>query len=198
MRSNLIPILRISLLFVIFALLAIIPWALITVSNPLPFDFRITGTALSATRTARLLMPTWSAMTETAKPTSTITPTPTITLTPTLTHTPTPTFSPTPTATSTPTITPTPFVLGIASARVEIYACPGEAESLDTLEPGDTFPILGWDEYEIEDGLVDWLLIEDEIESPQKWILLDGKVTISVPDYKGFLPQVACRSTVEE
>lgn len=89
-------------------------------------------------------------------------------------------------------------MLGIASTRVEFFACPGEEEPLGILGPGDTFPILGWDEVETEDGIVDWLLIKDEIESPQKWVLLDDKITISVPDYKGFLPQVACRSSLEE
>ncbi len=195
MISKLIPVLRISILFVVFALIAIFPWALITVSSPMPYDFRVTGTALAATRTARLVLPTWSALTEQARPTNTITPTPTITLTPTVTPTFTPTLSPTPTATSTPTITPTPYVLGITSAQVEIYACPGEEEPLGILGAGETFAVLGWDEFETGDGLVDWILIEDEIDRPQKWIIDDENVTISAPDYKEFMPQVACRSS---
>ena len=153
MFSKIIPVLRISIAFVIFALIAILPWALITVSSPLPYDFRITGTALAATRTARLVLPTWSALTEQARPTSTITLTPTKTLIPTATLTPTPTSSPTPTATSTPTITPTPFVLGIASAQVGIYTCPGEQDPVDSLDAGETFEVLGWDEIETEEGI---------------------------------------------
>ena len=195
MISKIVPILRISILFVIFALIAIFPWALIMVSHPLPYDFRITGTALSATRTTRLLMPTWDALTEQARPTNTMTLTPTITLTPTKTLTPTPTITNSPTPTHTPTITLTPFVLGIISAQVDVYACPGDEEPLGTLDAGDTFPILGWDEFETEDGIDDWVLIEDEIGRPQNWIRIDDNVTISVSNFKDFLPQFACRSS---
>jgi hypothetical protein len=189
--SRIIPVLRISILFVVFALLAILPWALVLVSNPLPYDFRITGTALAATRTARVVLPTYSALTEQARPTNTIT------ATPTRTSTPTATLTPTPTATSTPTITPTPYLLGITIAQVAVYTCPGEEEPLGFLQPGDTFSILGWDEYETRDGPVVWILIEDEIDRPQKWLVADEKVTISAPDYLTFVPQVACRSSSE-
>lgn len=195
MISKIIPVLRISILFVIFALIAIFPWALVMVSHPLPYDFRVTGTALSATRTTRLLMPTWDAMTEQARPTNTRTLTPTMTFTPTKTLTPTPTITSSPIPTDTPTITLTPFVLGIVSAPVDVYACPGDEEPLESLDAGDTFPILGWDEFEAEDGIFDWVLIDDEIGSPQKWISLDENVTISVPNYKEFMPQFACRAS---
>lgn len=195
MLSKIIPVLRISISFVIFALIAILPWALITVSSPLPYDFRITGTALAATRTARQVLPTWSALTEQARPTETITSTPTNTLVPTATLTPTPTLSPTPTATSTPTITPTPFVLGIASVQVDVYSCPGEQDAVGSLEAGETFEVLGWDETETEDGIITWILIEDKIDQPQRWIIADENVTISAPNYKEFMPHVACRSS---
>lgn len=195
MLSKILPVLRISILFVVLALIAILPWVLITVSSPLPYDFRVTGTALSATRTARLLVPTWDMLTEEARPTSTLTATPTQTLTPTITPTPTVTSSPTPTPTETPTITPTPYVLGITSASVDYYSCPGEAEPLGSLQPGDTFNILGWDEYETETGVQDWVLIEDEIERPQNWVEVNDDVVISPANYKEFMPQVACRAT---
>ena len=195
MFSKIFPVLRISIVFVIFALITILPWVLITISSPLPYDFRVTGTALAATRTSRMLLPTWDALTETARPTNTITPTPTITLTPTVTASPTATSSPTPTATLTPTITPTPYVLGIASVQVDYFSCPGEEEPLGSLEQGDTFNVLGWDQVETEEGLIDWVLIEDEIDQPQIWVVADDDVTISVQNYKEFMPQVACRTS---
>ena len=113
---------------------------------------------------------------------------------PTITPSPTMTSSPTPTPTDTPTITPTPYVLGIASTQVDYYPCPGEAEPLGSLQSGDTFNILGWDEYETETGVEDWVLIEDEIDRPQKWIVADEDVVITPPNYEEFMPQVACRS----
>jgi hypothetical protein len=86
-------------------------------------------------------------------------------------------------------------VLGIVLVEVEFYACPGQEEPLGSLAVGETFAVLGWDEFETEGGLVDWILIEDEIERPQKWVIADESIMVSPPNYKEFMPQVACRSS---
>jgi hypothetical protein len=190
--AKFLPVLRISILIVLFGVLAILPWALTLLSPPLPYDFRITGTALAATRTQRLYAPTWIAQTETARPTRTQTLPPTHTLAPSGTPTFTPTLSPTPTETPTPTRTPLPLVLGAAAVDVNVYTCPGDADPIGALVAGQTFTVLGWDEVEIDNGLSSWVMFEDPGVGAQFWVLVDENIAISEPNYKEFLPRIAC------
>lgn len=196
MTVRLLSVLRISVLVAFLAILTLLPWAMTLITNPLPPDFRLTGTALSATRTARIVLPTYSALTEQARPSPTITQTPTRTLTPTITLTPTPTLSPTPTNTVTFTATATPYVIAIISEEVEFYNCPGDEEAVGLLPVGMTFAVLGWDRTYTPDGTQEifWILVDDTLGQAQIWILDDEQVTISTPAYKDVVPRVACRS----
>jgi len=194
-------IVRLATLFlkyglVIFAgtLLAIFPWVLMMYSSPLPLDLQWTGTALAATRTARLTTPESGALPpQPVGPTATATVSATPTSTATNVPTATATLSPTPTSTATFTITPTPVVVGVANETVFAYTCPGNENRQGFLEANETFTVIGWDETIEEDETITWLLIEDELGNPQKWIKDSEYLVIAVENFKEFLPKAACR-----
>ncbi len=191
-------VLRYGLLLLSCSLLALFPWAMSAISNPLPLDLQKTGTILAITRTARI-DPTLAgklvlAMGFTSTPTSTATAT--ITTTPTITQTPTSTATLTSTVTRTPTSTLTPFpdVRGIANSVVNTYSCPGSNFKKGSLQFGAAFHVQGWDQT-IEDGeTITWLLIEDLMDNPQRWVQESSYVTLTNPDYLQFIPRAACRS----
>ena len=190
--------LRYGILLLSCSLLALFPWAMSAISNPLPLDLQQTGTLLAITRTARI-DPTLAgklvlAMGFTSTPTSTATAT--ITTTPTITQTPTSTATPTSTVTHTPTSTLTPFpdVRGIANSVVNTYSCPGSNFKKGSLQFGAAFHLMGWDET-VEDGeTITWLLIEDVMNNPQRWVQESRYVTLTDPDYREFIPRAACRT----
>ena len=189
---------RYSILLVSCALLALFPWVLSGLSNPLPFDLQSTGTILAITRTARLDPKLAGRLEQALGFTATPSGTPTYTITPTLTNSLTPTASETPQPTATPTSTrtstPLPDVRGTVSAKVNTYTCPGSGFKKGGLEFGATFHVLGWDQT-VEDGeVVTWILIDDDINQPQRWVRESEYLTLSHPDYMDFIPRVACRS----
>jgi len=196
--GKLFTVFKYSVLFAILAMLAVFPWVLVYLSSPLPPDLVLTGTALSSTRTARAVQPTTDILAGTATsaggaPTGTILPSATPTNNPTSTPTATATLTPPPTNTPTHTASPTPVVLGIASETIFAYTCPGVDNRLGFIEAEETFTIIGWDESVVDGETVTWLLITDQADSPQLWIKASEFATISVPDYKEFLPRAACR-----
>lgn len=170
--------------------IAAFPWAMTMLYSPLPPDLRLTATALSATRTARE-MPLSAAELAMLPDASYITPTMTHTSTPA--YTASPTMTPTIFYTPTQTFTPIPEVSGIANETVNAYACPGKANRQGKLETGSLFVVLGWDEMLEQDETVTYILIENDLDKPQKWIKDSEYILLSVPDYKAFIPRLACR-----
>ncbi len=173
-------------------MIAISPWAMTMLYSPLPPDLRMTATALSATRTAREMPPTAVEMdaSDNDLPPET---TPTPTLAARLTLSPEPTMTPTIIYTPIPTFTPLPEVSGIANAKVNAYTCPGKSNRQGSLEEGSVFVVLGWDEVMELDKAVTYILIENELGFPQKWIKDSEYILVAVPDYKEFIPRLACR-----
>lgn len=172
--------------------IAVSPWVATLLYSPLPPDLRLTATALSATRTAQV------APKITAEPDknpdvvamhASIDATPS----PTFTATASPTSTPTVFRTATPTYTPAPEVSGIANETVNAYSCPGVNNKQGKLEAGSMFVILGWDEMVELKETVTYLLIENDLFQPQKWIKDSEYILLAVPDYKGFIPRLACR-----
>ena len=172
--------------------IAAFPWAMTMLYSPLPPDLRLTATALSATRTARE-MPLSTAEQAMLSDAQTVHITPTMTHTSTPTYTASPTMTPTIFYTPTRTFTPIPEVSGIANETVNAYACPGKANRQGKLETGSMFVVLGWDEMLELDETVTYILIENDLDKPQKWIKDSEYVLLSVPDYKAFIPRLACR-----
>jgi hypothetical protein len=188
-------VLRYGFLVLVCAIVALFPWVLTLITNPLPPDLQQTGTALAATRTARVAPPravgeiNQASQTATSLPTVTPPPTPSSTPTATPTQTLTPTVTPTPTRTP----TPTPVVEGATLETVFTYTCPGSQFKFGKLDKGQTFTILGWDETTEDKQTVYWILVEDKLDSPQKWIKESEFLTIAYPNYKEFIPRAACR-----
>lgn len=191
--------LRYGILSLSCSLLALFPWAMSAISDPLPFDLQQTGTVLAITRTARvdpeLAEKLLLAMGFTATPSPTATST--ITLTPTLTQTATASATPPATPTRTPTASNTPFpiVRGVANAVINTYSCPDVNLKRGTLQFGAAFHVLGWDQTEEAGKSLTWLLIEDIVDGPQRWVLESNYVILTDPEYKDHIPRAACRST---
>lgn len=188
--------LRFGFLLAVCAILAGFPWVMASITSPLPPDLRITGTILAATRTGRVN----PDIIQLAGLPASLTPTPTLTLTATSTSTPTQTFTPTRTLTTTPTptFTPTatPVVNGMTTETIFTYTCPGNQyrDPKVQLEVGQPFSVLGWDETEEDLDIITWLLIEDNLGSPQRWIKESEFLVVSISTYKEFLPRAACRT----
>lgn len=187
--------LRYLFIFSACALLAFVPWVLASINSPLPGDLQETGTALAATRTGRIV--TDPVETEETNVNSAWTASATSTATPPPTAQDTPTRTLTPSVTATPTISPTgtPQVLGVASATVNDYTCPGRQFRQDELAEGVVFTILGWDEIQESGEAVTYLLIEDEVGFPQRWIQDSEFLVLTIQEYKDFLPNIVCRTT---
>lgn len=167
---------------------AVFPWVMTWLYSPLPSDLRFTATALSATRTARQVPKSTTNLvvkseTEIVQKTSSLTPTFTSSPTVTLAYT----------STKLPTATSTPEISGIANETVNAYTCPGLLNKKGELEAGSLFIILGWDEVVERDGMVTYLLIENELGKSQKWIKDSEYLLLAVPDYREFIPHLACR-----
>ncbi len=65
---------------------------------------------------------------------------------------------------------------------------------MGSLQFGAAFHVQGWDQT-IEDGeTITWLLIEDVMDNPQRWVQESSYVTLTNPDYRQFIPRAACRS----
>lgn len=172
--------------------IAVTPWVMTLLYSPLPPDLRMTATALSATRTARE-MPKSTAEQAMLPDARTPRPSPTVENTATPTFTASPTLTPTIFHTSTPTFTPLPEVSGIANETVNAYACPGKSNRQGKLEAGSVFVVLGWDETIELNEIVTYVLIENDLDKPQKWIKDSEYILLSIPDYKAFIPRLACR-----
>lgn len=193
MSTRLFTFLRYLILFSICGMIAAAPWVLSAINPPLPFDFRVTATALSATRTARLIPPeTWTAYTQEALAKL---PTATLTQTPSPTPTPTQTTTPVPSATFTNAPTPTPPILGSATATINTYSCPAAEFRVGQLSEGTIFTVLGWDETFDGGKSLLWILIEDRAGQPQVWIRDSQFLIISVPNYVDLVPRASCRTT---
>jgi len=53
---------------------------------------------------------------------------------------------------------------------------------------------LGWDQT-VDDGeMITWLLIEDEMDKPQRWVQESSYVNLTDPNYRQFIPRAACRT----
>jgi hypothetical protein len=189
--------LRYGLLLVSCGMVALFPWALAALSSPLPPDLQRTGTLLAITRTAQVDPELADRLVQALGYTATPSFTPTETGTPTATATPTPppTSTPRPTATATHTATPsaTPVVEGSTRALINTYTCPGDEKRSGFLEKAASFKVLGWDETEGEGLVITWILIEDQVDQPQRWIQESEYIWISYPDYRDFIPRAACR-----
>lgn len=172
--------------------LAASPWVMTLLYSPLPPDLRLTATALSATRTAREA-PQKTNERATLSADTSLSFTATRTQSATYTSTASPTVTPTQTQTPTRTYTPTPAVSGIANETVNAYSCPGNVNKLGVLEAGTVFVILGWDEVVELKETVTYLLIENDLEQPQKWVKDSEYLLLAVPGYKEFIPRLACR-----
>ncbi|MBN2550186.1 MAG: hypothetical protein JXB15_13570 [Anaerolineales bacterium] len=189
-------VLRFGFLLIVCAVVAGFPWVMAGITSPLPPDLRITGTILAATRTGRVD----PDLIQLAGLPASLTPTPTLTLTATSTSTPTLTFTPTQTPTHTPTptftLTATPVVTGMTTEKIFTYTCPGNQyrDPKVQLDVGQPFTVLGWDETEEDLDIITWLLIEDNLGSPQRWIKESEFLVISFVNYKEFLPRAACRT----
>ncbi len=172
--------------------IAAVPWAMTMLYSPLPPDLRMTATALSATRTARE-MPISTA--EQAMAPDALTPrvSPSLTNTSTPTFTASPTMTPTVFYTSKPTFTPIPEISGIANETVNAYICPGKVNRQGKLEAGSVFVVLGWDEMVELEETVTYILIENDLDKPQKWIKDSEYILLSIPDYRELIPRLACR-----
>ena len=198
-RLNSTPV-RYGLLLVSCLLVASFPWVLSMITSPLPVDLQRTGTILAITRTARLDPQLALTLIEAMGFTTTPSFTPTFTITPTPTNTPTSTSTATqvPTATRTPTktLTPTPVVYVTALDEINTYSCPGSDNKVGTLEAGTIFTILGWDQTIEDDHTLYWILIEDEVDQPQKWVRESEFLDILFPDYKDFVLRAACRRSL--
>ncbi len=92
-----------------------------------------------------------------------------------------------------PTFTPAPVVSGITNETVNAYRCPGRDNRLGNLEKGSMFTILGWDETEEFEEITTWLLIENDLDKPQKWIKDSEYLLLGFPEYKTLIPRLACR-----
>lgn len=192
------PILRYGILMLSCSLLALFPWAISQISDPLPPDLQQTGTILAITRTARLDPQLASQLVLALGYTSTPNPTasPTITATPTITHSPSPTATPTSTASLTPTWTATAFpdVRGVVNSVINTYSCPGIKFKSGKLEFGSVFHVLGWDQTVEEGETITWLLVEDVMDQSQRWVQDSQYVTLSEANYREYIPRAACRS----
>jgi hypothetical protein len=168
------------------------PWVMTMLYSPLPPDLRVTATALSATRTAREAphKATQQAGLPEAVSSQTL---PTFTASPTSSPTISPSSTPTIVPTSKPTSTATPEISGIANETVNAYSCPGRTNRQGELEVGSVFVIMGWDEVDELKETATYLLIENDLKKPQKWIKDSEYLLLAIPNYKDFIPHLACR-----
>jgi hypothetical protein len=189
---------RFGIVLLSCALLSLFPWAISALSSPLPSDLQSTGTVLAITRTARLDPELAEQLVQALGFTATPTTTNTNTITPTATDTMPPTASPThqPTGTFTPTITRTPLpeVRGTVKANINTYTCPGAGFKKGALQFGAAFHVLGWDQTLVEGKVITWILFEDDMDQPQRWLQQSDYVTISDPDFTLYIPRAACRA----
>lgn len=173
------------------ASLALCPWALCAIVNPLPESIRQTETVFASTHISRV---DGNSSLQEGTPTRNISvqPLSTQTITPSSTPSPTATLTPAPTYTASPTQLPTPEVMGVTLRSVDVYTCPLEQKK-GVLEEGTLFVILGWNETQESDHTVGWFLIDDQIGSPQQWIIANQDIIFSATEYKVYTPRVACR-----
>lgn len=189
---------RYGILILSCSLVALFPWVISAISDPLPADLQQTGTLLAITRTARLDPELADRLVLSLGFTST----PSSTALPTITNSPTITLSPSASATqtATPTLTPTwtstpfPDVRGVVNSVINTYTCPGMNFKRGKLEYGAVFHVLGWDQ-SVEDGeTITWILIDDGLDRAQRWVQDSKFITLSEVNYQQFVPRAACRS----
>jgi hypothetical protein len=83
-----------------------------------------------------------------------------------------------------------------ALEKLNSYSCPGTTNKnkKGTVEIGQAFTVLGWDQTTEDGQVLYWLLVGDDVNQPQIWVRDSEFVLITSPNYRDFIPRIACRT----